>query len=376
MPHPFDVTRNLFESAKAEKGVIRGVKIIGKESRNGRRYTDKALAEAVTKYEGAKVYLDHDRSGEERGIRDYFGHFESVSNRPDGIYGDLHYLETHSYAPTLAEASTRASFAKDIGMSHNAKGTTKRDGGKVVVESIDEVYSVDLVTNPATTSGLFESIQRESVIAHVRELLETHPEGVALLEQYAPDAEMGTNAALADAIVAAVTAIIRDESLDSGAKKSKCGKLIDMLAGIDVEADSDEEMPPGDEPEEEEETQESIEMKPAELKSAITEAVAEATKPLREQLESIKAANEKSTREASTRRLLEDASVDLAQCDAAILESLSKVDEAAQKAIVSSLPKKTESRARRERPLMESAASAGSQSYSDLTKGGFAAAVS
>ena len=40
-------------------GVIRGVKILGLESRNGRTYLPEALAAAAPLYEGAKVNVNH-----------------------------------------------------------------------------------------------------------------------------------------------------------------------------------------------------------------------------------------------------------------------------------------------------------------------------
>src|SRR5215510_10167219 len=42
-----------------EQAIIRGVKIIGLVSRNGRRYRSAALAQAVGMYEGAKVNVNH-----------------------------------------------------------------------------------------------------------------------------------------------------------------------------------------------------------------------------------------------------------------------------------------------------------------------------
>ena len=44
-------------------GVLRGVKLIGLESLNGRRYRPEALAAAVSLYEGAKVNVNHPKEG-------------------------------------------------------------------------------------------------------------------------------------------------------------------------------------------------------------------------------------------------------------------------------------------------------------------------
>ena len=44
-----------------------------------------------------------------------------------------------------------------MGFSHNVEARTARRGDRVVVEAITRVQSVDLVADPATTRGLFES---------------------------------------------------------------------------------------------------------------------------------------------------------------------------------------------------------------------------
>ena len=52
------------------KGVIRGVKILGVVSRNGRTYLPDALTEAVGLYEQAKVNVNHPK-GSPAAVRDY-----------------------------------------------------------------------------------------------------------------------------------------------------------------------------------------------------------------------------------------------------------------------------------------------------------------
>ena len=50
-------------------GIIRGVKILGLESRNGRRYPAETLLRAVELYDGAKVNVNH-ANGNPVGPRD------------------------------------------------------------------------------------------------------------------------------------------------------------------------------------------------------------------------------------------------------------------------------------------------------------------
>jgi hypothetical protein len=45
----------------------------------------------------------------------------------------------------------------NVGLSHDVQARVARRGDKVVVEEIASVSSVDLVAQPATTGGLYES---------------------------------------------------------------------------------------------------------------------------------------------------------------------------------------------------------------------------
>lgn len=177
-----------------ERCVIPGVKILGRTSKNGREYSDKALREAAAKYEGVDVNVNHpDRSKPhaERKIEDAMGWLESVEIRPDGVYGDLHYLKEHPSSSLVAEVAERRSTR--LGLSHNAQGTVSKAGNKNVVESIERVLSVDLVQNPATNEGLFESelrTIREVLNDHAPELLASLLEDGALLPPEAMDEPM------------------------------------------------------------------------------------------------------------------------------------------------------------------------------------------
>jgi hypothetical protein len=46
---------------------------------------------------------------------------------------------------------------ENVGFSHNVQARVTRDAQRVLVEAITKVQSVDLVADPATTRGLFES---------------------------------------------------------------------------------------------------------------------------------------------------------------------------------------------------------------------------
>jgi hypothetical protein len=116
------------------------------------------MADAAALYEGVTVNIDHDRKEpyRERGMQERFGFLKNIRVADDGraVYGDLHYLKSHSYAPVFIEHVER--FPDKLGLSHNADGRDARRGGKRVVESIVKVNSVDLVQQPASGT-LFES---------------------------------------------------------------------------------------------------------------------------------------------------------------------------------------------------------------------------
>ena len=137
---------------------IRNCKLLGLTSVRGREYPPSVLKAAVAKYEGIKCNVDHVDSdaGENRSYRDRLGAICHVQFREgQGLFGDLIFNPKHVLAEQLIWDAENA--PQNVGFSHDARGPSKIKGGQVVVESIDKVVSVDLVANPATTGGLFES---------------------------------------------------------------------------------------------------------------------------------------------------------------------------------------------------------------------------
>lgn len=147
-------------------GVIRGVKLLGLNSRNGRRYVEDALSSAIGLYEGAKVNINHPK-GHPLSPRDYqdrLGVVRGVEFRAgEGLFGDLHFNPKHSLSEQLVWDAEHA--PQNVGMSHNVLARTKRDGDETVVEAITKVQSIDLVADPATTNGLYEHAEADSVPA-------------------------------------------------------------------------------------------------------------------------------------------------------------------------------------------------------------------
>jgi hypothetical protein len=71
-----------------------------------------------------------------------------------GLRGDFHFNPKHALAEQLIWDAEHS--PENVGFSHNVEARTSRRDGKVVVEEITRVQSVDLVADPATTRGLFE----------------------------------------------------------------------------------------------------------------------------------------------------------------------------------------------------------------------------
>lgn len=145
------------ESGRVDRdhGLIRGVKVLGPESRNGRRYLAEAIRKAARLYEGAKVYADHpDKPARDRKVADYLGRLTNVRYREGCLYADLQVMRSHPLAEQLFEAAESQPFA--FGLSHVVDGIVQRRGEEQLVTEIRRVKSVDLVADPATTNGLYE----------------------------------------------------------------------------------------------------------------------------------------------------------------------------------------------------------------------------
>ena len=143
-----------------DRGIIRGVRILGRISLNKREYTPEAVRKGRDLYEGRPVNLDHhEASGRDgqRSVASRFGWLQNVHEANDGLEGDLHYLRAHPLAAQVIETAERN--PRMFGLSHNADGRTSRRNGKIFVEEIIGVRSVDLVADPATTKSLFESLE-------------------------------------------------------------------------------------------------------------------------------------------------------------------------------------------------------------------------
>jgi len=155
-----------------EKGVLYDVLILGHNSRNRSTYGQQVMQEAVKHYEGATAYVGHTKDGSNPDYDRRMGVHRNVRVAADGIRGDFHFNPKHRMAEQLVWDATNS--PNQVGFSHDADCTYSIQNGRKVVTSIDRVYSVDLVTRPATTHGLFED--EEEALADdpkIRSLAET-----------------------------------------------------------------------------------------------------------------------------------------------------------------------------------------------------------
>ena len=117
-----------------QAGVIRGVKILGLKSRNGRTYLPEALMGAARLYEEAKVNVNHPQGnpGGPRDYRDRIGVIRKVAVGPgEGLFADFHFNPKHSLAEQLAWDAEHA--PENVGFSHNVQAQTRRQGDRLVI---------------------------------------------------------------------------------------------------------------------------------------------------------------------------------------------------------------------------------------------------
>jgi hypothetical protein len=155
-----------------DAGTIGGVLICGTQSANGRDYPPAVFRRDYTKYESRPVNCDH---GAAATVDRRFGWFTDVKPGADGRpRGTLNCLKSHPMYARVMEAAERNPAL--FGFSHVAICRTRPGpDGRDVVEAIDSVESIDLVAEPATTTGLFEGRTVSLTVKQLAEALVKHP---------------------------------------------------------------------------------------------------------------------------------------------------------------------------------------------------------
>jgi hypothetical protein len=146
-------------------GLVRGVKLVGTRSGNGRKYPPRVLAAAARLYAGVGVNLGHhlDPLGRPLPVppEDRFGRILDPRPAADGgLVGDLRLNPRHPFADRFLWACEFDPGQYGFSPIHHVRWA---DGGKpdadgdLVAEAILQVLSVDLVSDGGTTSTVFES---------------------------------------------------------------------------------------------------------------------------------------------------------------------------------------------------------------------------
>ena len=141
----------------AEAGVIRGVSLItvGPALGHGVAIDRKTLEQVKTAAElytgGLKVKLDH--SG---GAGDIIGYIDTMRIEGDKLLGDLHLLQSSPHRTYILEIAQRIPDTFGLSIAFSGPSEVGSDK-KTILQRCSEIYSVDLVSEPAANPDGFFS---------------------------------------------------------------------------------------------------------------------------------------------------------------------------------------------------------------------------
>jgi len=261
------------------------VLICGPSSANKRDYLPGSFGDGK-QYEGRSVYLNH-ASGV-RQAQDKIGWFSNVRLRANGMpEGDFNLLKSHPMAASVFEAAERNPAL--FGMSHVAMCRTSQKNGREQIEAVQSVESVDLVSEPATTKGFYESTNK-GVTVKLEKLIEwlapkvkfaklaevkllSEMDGMDGLEVEEPGEGVSADDAVKNAFVSAMHSLVdayASGGIDGGTLLGKFKELDKSLAKLSGKA----EVPaPAEVPEEMPGKEESKQLTADEIKALIAEGI-------------------------------------------------------------------------------------------------------
>ena len=167
----YEFTSDLNESVglatvNKDEGIVNGVVILTGEkvSKNKTFYTKKALNEAVTRYDGAKMYIDHPKpdEGSVRSVRDLGGTYHNLRIEEGRLLkADLHLLPNPGVRDLVFPITE--SRPAGVGLSIRDRGKGRDENGVFLVEGFAPKgsFSIDLVADMSVNETLFESNQDE-----------------------------------------------------------------------------------------------------------------------------------------------------------------------------------------------------------------------
>lgn len=142
--------------------IIRNVSLLGAESANGYTYTEDALRDAARLLDGAVQYTNHSFNDAPRDVNESFSEVRNVKfdQGAQKVFGDMYLVNTPWIREELFPRIER--FSHKFGNSIVCWGEFEERDGKEYVTKITAVESCDLVSDPATNKGLFESIKNKT----------------------------------------------------------------------------------------------------------------------------------------------------------------------------------------------------------------------
>lgn len=150
--------------------IIKNVLIHRNKSANGYEYSLEAMQDIARLAEGVKIFLDHSYFADEvRKMGDLIGKYENVVLSAEGteVRGDAKLLDT-DYLKTIYSAVE--SMPEAFGSSIVGRVIFNEEG--TIILNVTELLSADFVTRPATTKGIFESVQTMEAKMNEKELKE------------------------------------------------------------------------------------------------------------------------------------------------------------------------------------------------------------
>lgn len=146
-----------------ENLIIRNTAVLGANSLNGRDYPTETQEKAVSVLEGAKAYLNHpypEDMAKPRKVEHLIGehrnvHVETI-NGVTKTYSDLHLLDkplVRNEVIPIVESKPHLAGNSVVIRARQRKG----ENGRMIIEEILAARSIDLVAEPGTTKGIYES---------------------------------------------------------------------------------------------------------------------------------------------------------------------------------------------------------------------------
>lgn len=166
--------------------LVKNAVVMGAVSKNGYEYEEGAMKQLAQYLEGASGHIDHDMKDTGRGVLEMAVKYTNVRYEADKkkVYSDMQFVDTPDIR---AEVFPRLEFFKNqLGNSIVAWGESEIREEKEYVTSISNtpMPHCDVVSDPATTAGLFESVIKRNEQEKnkqggqnmtLKELLEKHP---------------------------------------------------------------------------------------------------------------------------------------------------------------------------------------------------------